>query len=988
MEPFLRLVAAAYAANEGDSLHDLCFVFPNKRSGTFFRHYLSEEMPEAYIEPEITTISDFTASFSDDVEATRYEQLFILYNEYRRILLENGSEDFFDFDKFQFWGDMLLNDFGDVDRYLVDPAQLFINVQRYREIKSDYLTDEQREIISRYWGDTQLRDAADNFWLHFQGGESVGRGPKGSFLRLWEILLELYQAFRKLLAENGLCYNGMFYRNAVERLKEIPADELPYRRIVFVGFNVLSTSEIKIFELLRDKGLADFYWDYNSPVFAAGENRSTRFLKEYVGKFKSRYDYDPVRITTFPAIHVIGVPSETAQTQEASRIISGLVSNGDIKDVSNAIDTAIVLPDENLFIPLLHSIPPETGTINVTMGYPLRHSAIASLISDIVSMQLRARYVKDELLYFHEDITTLLNHPFIRTIAPDAAVSIVDEMREQRRFNIPATELVERYPDLSPLFTPVRDTKSTAEVFDYMSCLLDFIYRRLPEAATTDSESDTIDRGLVVRYMQSLDELRRAVDRFGITMHEKTFFQILERTISGESVNFIGEPLHGLQIMGVLETRALNFDNVIILSMNERVFPRKHYTRSLIPNALRHGYGMATIDFQECIYAYYFYRLISRARNVYLIYDSRNSGIKSGEPSRYIRQLLYLRPGPEENLTRETKFFNIGQSTEDNLIIPKTPGIMERLRRYTTAGSGKFLSASAINQYINCPLEFYLEKVLDIRVPDEVTEYMDSSTYGTIVHEVAQKLYESLRGDRDEVVVTVELLKKLQHDRHRIEREITRSVNEHFNKRGKEDYTPLDGEARVLGIVMVEFIVSMFKAEEVFAPFAFIEGELKIEHRWKITDDITINIKQYIDRLDRLTGHGTDGLIRIVDYKTGGDRNDAGDVGMFFDRDNPDRRKALLQLFIYCNVLADSRRMGQMPIQPVLYLLKTVANKGLTPVKIGGEEVVDYNKYNTEFMERFRGVIEEMFNPDIPFRAATDDHACKYCKFKAICNKS
>lgn len=987
MEPFLRLVARAYAVNEGESLHDICFVFPNKRSGTFFRHYLSEEMSHAYIEPEITTISDFTASFSDDAEATRYEQLFILYNEYRRILLENGSEDFFDFDKFQFWGDMLLNDFGDVDRYLVDPAQLFINVQRYREIKSDYLTDEQREIISRYWGDTQLKDAADNFWLHFQGGESVGKGPKGSFLRLWEILLELYSAFRQRLADNALCYNGMFYRNAVERIKEISADELPFRRIVFVGFNVLSTSEIKIFELLRDKGLADFYWDYNSPVFAAGENRSTRFLKEYIGRFRPRYDFDPEQITTFPEIHVIGVPSETAQAQEASLIVSRLASSGEIKDVANAIDTAIVLPDEGLFIPLLHSIPPETGTINVTMGYPLKHSMIASLISDIVSMQLRARYVKDELIYYHEDINILLNHPFIRSIAGNEVMEIADEIKQHRRFNIPATELTERYPGLSPLFSPVRDTKSTAEVFDYMSRLLDFIYDKLP--ADTSTDSDTIDRGLVVRYMQSLDELRQAVDRFGITMHEKTFFQILERTISGESVNFIGEPLHGLQIMGVLETRALNFDNVIILSMNERVFPRKHYTRSLIPNALRHGYGMATIDFQECIYAYYFYRLISRAKNVYLIYDSRNSGIKSGEPSRYIRQLLYLKPGPEDKLTRETKFFNIGRSSDVNMTIPKTPEIMSRLRRYTTGGSGKFLSASAINQYINCPLEFYLEKVLDIRIPDEVTEYMDSSTYGTIVHEVAQKLYESLRGDRDEVVVTVELLRKLQHDRLRIEREITRSVNEHFNKRGKDDYTPLEGEARVLGIVMVEFIVSMFKAEEVFAPFAFIEGELKIEHRWKITDDITINIKQYIDRLDRLTSYGNDGgLIRIVDYKTGGDRNDAGDIDMFFDNANPDRRKALLQLFIYCNVLSDSRSMGNTPIQPVLYLLKTVANKGLTPVKIAGEEVIDYNKYNDEFMTRFRDVIEEMFNPEIPFRAAADDHACKYCKFKAICNKS
>ncbi|MEZ3591907.1 MAG: PD-(D/E)XK nuclease family protein [Muribaculaceae bacterium] len=984
MDAFLRLVARAYARNEGASLHDVCFVFPNKRSGTFFRHFLGEEMGYAYIEPEITTVSDFVASFSDGVVATRFEQLFILYNEYRRILIENGSEDFFDFDQFQFWGDMLLNDFGDVDRYLVDPEQLFVNVQRYREIKSDYLTDEQREIISRYWGDTRLQESTEHFWTHFQGGELVGKGPKGSFLRLWEILLELYQAFRARLQEHGLCYDGMLYRNAVEHIRHADRDELPFRRVVFVGFNVLSTSEIKIFELLKARDIADFYWDYNSPVFAAGENRSTRFLKEYVAQFKPRYTLDETPITEFPDIHIIGVPSEIAQAQEVSRIISQLAADGEIADLSNAIDTAIALPDENLFIPLLHALPPEAGTINVTMGYPLKYSSVASLISDVVSMQLRSRFVKGELLYYYEDISNLLKHPFVQAIASAEAAEILEGMERKRRFNIPASELTGLYPRLSPLLSAVRDTSSTTEIFDYMSQLLDFIYRNLP-GEEGEEQHASIDRGFIVRYIQALGELRQSVEKFGITMHEKTFFQILERAISSETVNFTGEPLRGLQVMGVLETRALTFDNVIILSMNERVFPRKHYSRSLIPNALRHGYGMATIDFQECIYAYYFYRLISRAKNVYLLYDSRNSGVKSGEPSRYIQQLLYLHPNPRYSLHRETKFFNIGQSQESEIVIPKTPEIMARLRRYTTEGSGKFLSASAINQYINCPLEFYLEKVLDLHVPDEVTEYMDSSTYGTIVHEVAQKLYESLRGDRDEVVVTKELLRRLQHSRQRIEREITRSVNEHFNKLGEEDYTPLDGEAKVLGIVMAEFIVSMLRAEEAFAPFAFIEGELKIERRWKITDDITINIKQYIDRLDRLESTG---LLRVVDYKTGGDRNDAREIGQFFDSTLPDRRKALLQLFIYCNVLADERNIPEHPIQPVLYLLKTVATKGLAPVKIQGEEVMDYRKYNDEFMARFRAVITEMFDPATPFRPACDDHACKYCKFKGICNKS
>lgn len=976
MDAFLRCVARVYAINESNSLYDCCFVFPNKRSGAFFRQYLSEELSGEYIEPEITTISDFISGFSDKTEASRFEQLFILYTEYKKL-----TSDIVDFDQFQFWGDMILNDFNDVDKYLVDAKQLFVNVQRYKEINANYLTEEQRKVIEQYWGEVKSFAPIDQFWTHINSQEFGENQPTGKFVKLWEVLYDLYEAFRKTLVNKGLCNSGMQYRNAVDVISKMSPDELPYRRIVFVGFNVLSTSEVKVFDLLKNAGVADFYWDYNSPMFADESNRAIRFIGEYIKKFKAKYDLCEPQITELPRIVIKGVPSVIGQTKEAAQIISDLVKNGDIPTPKNAINTAIVLPDENLFIPLMHSIPAEFETINVTMGYPLRYASISGLVSNIVSMQLNARRVKGEYVYYYEDVQNVLAHPFVYAVAGEDCQVLKDHITEKRIFSISAQELCHDYKQLAPLFKEVPDTKNSVDVFEYMESLLRYLYTRV--SAQESGYGSSVDIGFLARYIQALHLLKKNVTEYHIDMQERTFFHLLERAISSESVNFVGEPLSGLQIMGVLETRAIDFENLILLSMNERVFPRKHYSKSFIPNVLRRGYGMATIEFQECIYAYYFYRMIARAKNVFLLYDSRQTGGKNGEMSRYLQQLLYLHP--QDNIQRFTVDYNVIPSSEQPIEIAKTPEIMARLDRFRDEHSGKNLSASTINKYINCSLQFYFENVMDLHIKDEVTDYMDSSTYGTIVHEVAQRIYDELLDGHDEVVITKEVLEEKQHSDIEIEKKITKSVNIHFNKIEDEaiaEQTPLIGEAKLLGNVMKLFLKKMFEAEKNFAPFSYIKSEMEIMHRWKITDDITINIRQLIDRVDR-----KDGSLRIVDYKTGSDKNNPKNIAALFDGSDKNRCKAILQLFIYCNVYAESQKYEE-PIQPILYLLKGVAANGLNPVTIGGEELVNYQDYNEEFMDNMRGVITEMYNPEIPFRQAEHDHSCKFCKFKSICGKS
>lgn len=972
MEPFLKNVAHAYLKNESANIADYCFVFPNKRSSVFFRKYLTEISDTAMLLPEVITISDMINSFSFGVEASRYEQLFILYNVYKSI-----SDEIVEFDQFQFWGDMILNDFNDVDKYLVNPKQLFINVKRLKEINSNYLTEEQIKIINKYWGENRTFDSVDKFWKHLDNDGDNGV-PRDRFLKLWEILYDLYVKFNDILTVKGLSYSGRLYRDAAETISHITPELLTHKRYIFIGFNVLSASEIKIFERLKEINCADFYWEYNSQLFKHSQNKASRFIRKYIKLFPSRYNVECHEIESIPNINIIGVPSNIGQVKETGKLLSDLQERKLISKVENAINTAIVLPDENLFIPLIHSLPEGFNAVNITMGYPMRFTPISALIRAIVSMQLRLRKLKGEYVFYYEDILNVLAQPLIRAIANDECELIQNRISKNRLFNISANDLVKEFPNLEMIFTPVKNIKDFDEVFTYAILLIDYICRNLSAI-----KHSSLDVSFLSRYTQALQSLRVLVEKYGIEMQEHTFFHLIERAISSDTINFEGEPLKGLQIMGVLETRALNFENVIMLSMNERVFPRKHFSRSFIPDALRRGYGMSTIEFQESIYAYYFYRLISRATNVYLLYDARTAGVKSGEMSRYLYQLKFLYP--QNTIKTSLVDYGIRSTRRDSIEIHKTDDVIEKLNKFRIEGSGKALSASAIKKYCHCPLQFYLEIIEEIRIEDEVKEYMDDITYGNIVHAVAEKIYKNLAG----TLITKTVLERVKNSTAMLSKEITMAVNEHYNKLGKNNETELYGEAKVLAEVMLYSIKELLEQEKQFTPIVFKSAEEKMVGRYRISPDLEINIKLFIDRVDNAMVNGLEQL-RIVDYKTGSDKTSVTSFEPVFDSANSDNNGAILQMFIYCNFYATLQDYDG-PIQPIIYKLRTLKTDGLKPIIIGSRQtakpVYDYRDFNDEFMPYFHDMLEEIFNPKIPFMQTKNDDHCKYCSFKTICSK-
>lgn len=973
MTPFLKQIAQAYAKHEQGGMIDYCFVFPNKRSGIFFANYLKQLSPSTALQPQLTTISQLVMDLTDGVEASRLELLFALYNVYCELLIERRREDaLVDFDRFQYWGEVILNDFNDVDRYMVDPTQLFRNISDLKNIQSNYLTDEQIEVIRQYWGDTVQPSDVDNFWQHISHGKDNPVSER--FVRLWQMLLPLYERFGQRLRQLGLTYNGMAYRQAASNLKELSTDDLPYRRYIFVGFNVLSTSEIKIFELLQQRGVADFYWDVVSPAFNNRANRATRFIKEYTLRFPSRYPIDDTPAEHFGDIVVEGIPSNIGQTKRAGEILEELYRIDPPSESS--INTAVVLPDEQLLIPMLHSIPANIADVNVTMGFPLRHAPVSALMSNIVLMQSKAQTLHGHRSYYFEHVFSVISHPLLRSIAPATCQGVVDEINAMHIYNLNADYAVGKWPELAAVFAPVTNPQHPDQVFDYADRLSAWLLHHMKEI-----NADEVEQGFVLRYREGVDTLRRLSGMYGITMNEHTFFNLLEKSLQGESISFIGEPLRGLQVMGVLETRALDFDNIIIPSMNERIFPRKHYAPTFIPNNLRRGYGMATIEFQESIFAYYFYRLLTRAKRVYLLYDTRSTGVKSGEMSRYIYQLLYLYPG--EKLRMVKRAYKARSIEHRNITMGKSDADMALIKQYFDPESHHYLSPSAIDNYIKCPLHFYLEYIKNYRVDDELRDFMDEGTYGTVLHEVAQHLYESLPPtDGCGAYVTTQVLDGMIKDTQRIGREITRSINANFLKKGADCYDPLVGENLILGTLMAKFITLMLQREKDLAPYTFVGGEKEYPCRLPMAPGLTLNLKGKIDRIDRLP----DGTIRLTDYKTGADSTELKSLAQMFDTGNDKHEKCFLQLFLYAN--AYTRATGfDGPVRPMVYPIRKLSKTKLEPLTYLKQPLLDYREFNDEFINGLTARIKELLDPNIPFYSTPNTQACKYCKFTTICDR-
>lgn len=959
MKPFLYQVASLFYEKWEAEVSRLAFVFPNRRTGLFFQKYLSEVADTPLFSPTILTINDLFIQLSGKQSADRISMLFILYDIYIR---QSGSTE--TFDEFLYWGEMLLNDFDDIDKYMANARMLFSNVTDLREIENDFdfLSDEQIAAIRSFWSSFYPRGDTPN---------------QQQFLAVWQVLYDLYEEFRATLAAEGKGYEGMIFREVVESMERGESPDLPYEQIVFVGLNALSVSEERFLAQLQKREIADFYWDYVSDKVTDPDNKASYFVSRNLKSFPSSMKL-PSEEKVKTEIEVIGIPSGIGQAKHVYTLLSDWCKEAEMSS-EEALRTAVILPDEHLLIPVLNAIPEQIRRINVTMGYPLAGTPVASLIEYILALQKNVRYIDRNPLFYFRDVLPVLNHRYILSTSPEIISSLVKEITENNKIYISHTEL-EKTPLLEILFTPVTGVEAFS---DYLIKVLEEL-NKVMSALSDEEEEDApqrtndLEQEFIFHYFTTVNRMKEVMKDARIEMKIDTFFRLLKRVTDTITIPFHGEPLSGLQIMGVLETRALDFDRLIILSMNEGIFPQRKAANSFIPYNLRRGFGLPTYEHQDSVWAYHFYRLIERASHVSLLYDTRSNGLQTGEVSRFVHQLHYHYEVPMRD---KLVVYNVSSSKTPPLAVPKREDIMRRLDAYRKGGS-KAISASAINTYLDCPLKFYFSVVEGIREEEEVSETIESDVFGSILHKVMEELYKPFQGK----MVTVDLLKAIRKDTALLTGAIARAFASEFFK--TEVVRSLTGQNYLIGEMIRKYVEKILERDGKLTPFVYIESERKINGLISLSDHSEIRLKGFIDRVDEVLD-----AIRIIDYKSGSGTTTFSSIESLFNKEEKDRAKAVMQVFMYCWMYAHFTENKGKTIQPGIYYVRSLFSDPFDPsvyhrIERGkSEKVEDFSGYAQAFEEGLRGCLDEIFNPEIPFTQTPTGKACSYCPFKGICGK-
>lgn len=1004
--PFLQQVARHYIETQG--LEDYCFVFPNRRSGQFFIHYLQQELiaadglkgrPSPHLMPCVTSINELVARLTGTVTATDIEMLFALYDAYCQAMGDKAQE----FDKFVYWAQLIISDFNDIDRSLADAGMIYRNLSDQQSLRSNYLTPEVEEKVRKIFGDnlfTAFFDTSSDadLWQHrgdkSSDSEAGDAKVKQEFLSLWNALETIYHSYHRALEENRVVAPGQQLRQAAEGASL----DVPYIRLVFVGFGVLSAAEVKLFDRFKLEGKAEFWWDnagIDRMLEKAPHDPGALLIDGYCKRFGAK-ELSPLE-GDLPTIKAVAVPSTVGQAKVAFDEVRHM--NGD--QAAMGIDTAIVLPDESLLVPLLHSMG-GAGAINVTLGYPLRSSGIVSLMHIVARLHHQASKERGVWTYYREDVNDILSHPLIKTFFTAQALSLVSQLAVTNRFRVPANEF-EPY-DFKDLFTPAMDSDKSGDErtqqADYLDHLLSFcelLMDRMGQHTNSDDEEEAelpLQQAFLVMYIDVLHQLKHSLAACGQTIQRSTLFYLVDRLTGSAVVPFTGEPLRGLQVMGLLETRSLDFKHLVILSMNERVFPRHRSINSFIPNYIRRAHGMSTIEQQEAIVAFNFYRLLNRSSHVTLVYDSSTQSMGTSEPSRYIAQLEKIYGVEIEHVEKTT---SINTSPPISICVPNEGEALRGCYAGNPAeGQGRCLSASAINKYINCPLSFYLHYVQNLNDDNEVSDFMDYGTFGTIIHDTLGDCYYSDQSRARGGVFTsadIQFFKK-----NKLENAVVRNIKKTFLHVPKNkldaDTQPLRGEAFMLVDTIksyVEFVLDYdLDLIEHSGPFTILECEAPHRVLPLEINGVKFNFTYRPDRIDRLA----DGMVRIVDYKTGKDKTsfvDSPGLPLLFNPDQNDRRKAILQLFLYCYAYL-KENPDCLQVTPVIYKLASMKESGVVKKRNDRDQGTQYvfamdDPTAQEFSKQMAETIQALYEADFT-QASEGAKTCGYCRFIDFCRRS
>ncbi len=1009
MEPFLKQIATHYYKEHGEEIHRLCFVFPGRRAGLFFKRHLSHLADKPLFSPKATTLKDLLLGLSPAEELDRTALLFELYNSYREIAPEAEP-----FDQFLFWGDIILKDFNEIDRHLIPATMLYSNLKDYRELDSDFsfLNERQVEAIRSFW---------DSF-SPTKGGETEDSCQQ-NFLEFWQLLSPLYTRFQSRLDAQGKGYAGMMVRRTAELLKKRETsvrellqsayrgnDEAP-KKYVFAGLLALSPAEEYILSRMKDEGLCEFCFDDESPLIQSGGSLACTILdhdKEVFGqtfgwKSQSTAGGEDASVPTkTPTIRVIRTASEIVQAKLLPRLIEELYPAGYTD--SNGIETAILLPDERMLMPVLNSLVDTVERINVTMGYPLAQSSISLLADKWIKAQANMRTIHDVLHFRTEAAIDLLNSLLLSPLLTDKSRRLMKTLEGTKTFYISATEL--QCDSLTKhLFTPPADGSA---LLDTLFALLESIAQSIEVNRPSNEEEDkaeqvaNIELEQLYYYRNTVNRLKGLISEAAMTMSPQSAALLLQGLITGTAIPFEGEPLIGVQIMSMEETRALDFEHLIILSANEGKLPSRTHETTMIPYTLRRGYGLPVNEINEATQIYDFFRLLPRAKRVTMLYDARTDQSGGGEESRYIRQMRYLFDTPIE----VQELHLIGSlPNSPHISVPKEGETLKKLYRFLETPQDEHassdlklpaLSASSINTYAACPLRFYYEYVRGIREENAPEELMAANDFGTVVHRAMELIYQPCCSGGE---VSTQMLSQWLDPANAI---IARTVRQAYSEEylhTKDVKGQLTGLNHLYCVMIEKYVRRILEHDKSIAPFRYIASEKRVRGSLALSNGHRVRLQGVIDRIDEFPGE----VRRIVDYKSGGVSASLKSWDSLFSHINgkpgKDQPSAISQTLFYAFMMrTQMEKDGEkrnLPLCPTIYSFQSLYKDKdeytgviCVPESGGGySSLTDFDQIRDTFEEKLRRRLDQMFDPDIPFAGTDDTKVCSYCPFVTICGK-
>ena len=932
---FLRYVAEDLISKFGTQLSKVAVVFPNKRASLFLNDHLARLADQPVWSPSYITISDLFRHHSTLEVADSVKLVCDLHRVFTAITGKDET-----LDQFFSWGQLLLSDFDDIDKNLADPRRVFANLRDIHELDdTSYLSDEQKQLLSKFFANFQPEKADSQL--------------KQKFLTIWNKLHEIYTTFNARLEEQGLAYEGRLYR----QVAELDKIDFQYDTYVFVGFNMLQKVEQKLFERLQRQGRARFYWNFDD-YYMKNHHESGHFIRQYLDKFPNELDNKNEKIYNHLAqpkdIAYISAKTDTAQ----ARFVSQWLLEEGKNRIADGRDTAIVLCDENLLQSVVHALPEEVKKVNITTGYPLAQSPFATLVNLLIALQTDG-YDTKRKRFRQRYLDRVLRHPYAIYFDIDTMVN--------------------------------SSTKELSTLNYQLSTITDILQHIGTEARDND---DPFFQESLFRTYTLVNRLKTLVENGDLDCDLTTFRRLLNQLIQSTTIPFHGEPAEGLQIMGVLETRNLDFKHVLVLSANEGNMPKNVSDSSFIPYSIRKAHDLTTIDHKVAIYAYYFHALLQRATDIALLYNNATEDGNRGEMTRFMLQFMV--ESPHQNIQK----YHLSPNNSTPNTQQPTPNTKNN-STFNIQHSTFTISPTDINRYLRCPKLFFYRNIAGIHESDNTdADDIDSRVFGNIFHRAAELIYKKIGTNR---LLQKSDLEPYLKEPQQIEMAVDQAFEEEFknilSSRNNSQLSTINSQLTLNGLqiinrkVIIDYLKRLLEIDQKLTPFTVIDVETPIRHEFTVHGQ-PITIKGIIDRLDCINTQ-----IRVIDYKTGGKTAKTIDsVEEIFDPANITKKHSdyYLQTLLYATILEENPKLitqhltpntyHPTPISPALIFIQHTSGDNYDPTLCFGKEPIsDIRQYKDEFKQRLQQLLEEIIDPSQTFPPTDDLDRCKNCPYKKIC---